>query len=410
MPREGPPQRAGHWSPVPPTMTKKSSVSKPVSTAPAAWLGLVFLSGSLVAGWSLMSLSPPVALAVAAVGAVLPWAWAAWRPADDGVSLSIADEPVVDDHRQPLGRALSGAGAELEKQLAQADDELQRITALLEDAVPELVRHLGDISTRARRQQDIAAGAAGEAGKSETYQDFVSQASNRLQDHVSRMVEGSRSGMELVEQMESIAARVKDVTGLLGEIDGIAKQTNLLALNAAIEAARAGEAGRGFAVVADEVRNLSNRTGAFSRQILEQMEGIEQEILRADDRINAMASQDRVSALGETGNVESVLTEVGQANLAMSEAAAEVTRLAGELETTASLATGQLAFRDAIDRLVAEARRRHDAVREVLAQTAAVGSALENGSFDRRADSLLAEFGHSVSRVRTPAQGRGRSH
>jgi methyl-accepting chemotaxis protein len=366
----------------------------------------MFLGTSLITGWFLMSLSPPAALAVAGLGSVLPWAWAAWRSAPEAERPSFDDEPVVDDHRAPLGRALSGAGAELENQLAQADEELQRITTLLEDAVPELVRHLGDISTRARRQQDIAAGAAGEADKREAYQGFVSQASDRLQDHVSRMVEGSRSGMELVEQMESIAARVKDVTGLLGEIDGIAKQTNLLALNAAIEAARAGEAGRGFAVVADEVRNLSNRTGAFSRQILEQMEGIEQEILRADDRINAMASQDRVSALGETGNVESVLTEVGQANLAMSEAAAEVTRLAGELESTASIATGQLAFREAIDRLVSEARRRHDAVRQVLVQTAAMGSALENGSFDRRADSLLAEFGHSLSRARAPAQGR----
>ena len=391
-------------------MTMKFSASTPTRAAPPLWLGLVFLGGSLIAGWFLLPLSPPVALGVSALGAVLPWTWSAWRPAGQTVSLSVADEPVVDDHRAPLGRVLSGAGAELEKQLAQADEELVRITALLEDAVPELVRHLGDISTRARRQQDIASGAAGEAGKSETYQGFVSQASDRLQDHVSRMVEGSRSGMELVEQMESIAARVKDVTGLLGEIDGIAKQTNLLALNAAIEAARAGEAGRGFAVVADEVRNLSNRTGAFSRQILEQMEGIEQEILRADDRINAMASQDRVSALGETGNVESVLTEVGQANLAMSEAAAEVTRLAGELETTASIATGQLAFRDAIDRLVSEARRRHDAVRAVLAKTAAVGSALENGSFDRRADSLLAEFGHSLSLARVPAKGHGRTH
>ncbi|WP_449245519.1 methyl-accepting chemotaxis protein [Cellvibrio fontiphilus] len=103
--------------------------------------------------------------------------------------------------------------------------------------------------------------------------------------------------MELVEKVGKIADQMPDVIRALKDIDQIASQTNLLALNAAIEAARAGEAGRGFAVVADEVRALSNRSAGFSRDIQQQLGGIANAIADLDQVVGTVASQDMTYVL-----------------------------------------------------------------------------------------------------------------
>jgi methyl-accepting chemotaxis protein len=87
--------------------------------------------------------------------------------------------------------------------------------------------------------------------------------------HVDTMASGSRA--------QAMAARVRDIAGILELINQVADQTNLLALNAAIEAARAGDAGRGFAVVADEVRRLAERSKASAAQISKIMSNAESE-------------------------------------------------------------------------------------------------------------------------------------
>jgi methyl-accepting chemotaxis protein len=85
--------------------------------------------------------------------------------------------------------------------------------------------------------------------------------------------------------VSELSTQVEGIYGILQTIQGIAEQTNLLALNAAIEAARAGEQGRGFAVVADEVRNLAGKTQQSTEEIQHMIEGLKKS---ADRSMNAM--------------------------------------------------------------------------------------------------------------------------
>jgi methyl-accepting chemotaxis protein len=287
--------------------------------------------------------------------------------------------------------------------LSGTDDELRRVDNLVSEAIPKLIESFGNITQQAQTQQALTLAATTNDDTRQRFEGFVNQASATLQGYVDRLIDGSRAGMELVEQMDNISQRVREVTGFLGEIESISKQTNLLALNAAIEAARAGEAGRGFAVVADEVRTLSNRTGTFSRQILDQMGGIQVEIDRAEARINAMASQDMVSALEARSDVESALREICASNDTMNSSAGEVSRIAADLEKTVNVAVTNLQFQDLITQLIGHARRQNESIREVLAQLAVIGATLRDGVFADQAEVLLEELDQRIAGARNAA-------
>ncbi|GAA7190546.1 methyl-accepting chemotaxis protein TlpB [Helicobacter pylori] len=117
-------------------------------------------------------------------------------------------------------------------------------------------------------------------------QGLVKESKDAIGDLFSQITESAHTEEELSSQVEQLSRNADDVKSILHIINDIADQTNLLALNAAIEAARAGEHGRGFAVVADEVRNLAGRTQKSLAEINSTIMVIVQEINAVSSQMN----------------------------------------------------------------------------------------------------------------------------
>lgn len=171
--------------------------------------------------------------------------------------------------------AVSGANERLLSS-AQHVDEIAELTkkGLLEQkagtdsvaaAINQLDASAGDVRRNTQEAAEKSLQTYDSANQSLTIAEKTTQDINDLKDKV---IDNAQHIAELEKQSE-------DVGGVLEVITGIAEQTNLLALNAAIEAARAGEQGRGFAVVADEVRSLANRTRESIKQIQATIQGLQ---------------------------------------------------------------------------------------------------------------------------------------
>ena len=176
-------------------------------------------------------------------------------------SLAAAGDEIAATARQ------QSHGAEL-----QRDQTNQVATAMQEMA--STVMQVSENSSNAATASQRAASAAHQGGKV-------------VQETLSRMHAIAQSVGETAKKVEELGKQSDQIGKIIGVIDDIADQTNLLALNAAIEAARAGEQGRGFAVVADEVRKLAERTSSATKEITAMIRSIQAETKSA---VTAMQS------------------------------------------------------------------------------------------------------------------------
>lgn len=369
----------------------------------AAWAGA---GGSVLLLGALLAFEPAArSFAVVAAFLLLIFAWLVLclRGVKSAASQVASDTATVRrEIVERSGEAIVHVSAEASRQVVEMRNEIRRTQAIFSEAIEKLVGSFHDMNTQIQRQQSLGMqiiSGGGDEGAVNEFQSFATKTSETLRQFVDSVVENSRLAMSLVEMTDRIIHQMSEVRGMLGEIEGIAKQTNLLALNAAIEAARAGEAGRGFAVVADEVRDLSGRTNHFSQQIRGSLINMQSTIEATEKAINQMAAQDMTFALTSKSDVESAMVGINEMNRRTGESVIELNAIADHVEQSVNQAVMSLQFQDMVTQLLGHVGRRLDVLDEILADERRMANVMNDTSNPAAALAALSEICLHVDQI-----------
>ncbi|CAE6910196.1 methyl-accepting chemotaxis protein [Vibrio sp. B1FLJ16] len=227
------------------------------------------------------------------------------------------------------------------RQLADKTEHAKQVVAATRNSSDAQFKEVDLVATAAEemtqtaalvvQNAEIAVNAAGEASESaEKGQQVIRASEIQMQELLSTMTNA-------VPVVEDLAKNNSNITEILTVIEGISEQTNLLALNAAIEAARAGEQGRGFAVVADEVRNLASRTQSSVGEIREVIASVQigtQAVVESitDGNQRAQASAEQVNmAVNELQKIFESIAAINNMNTQIVKAAEEQQSVSNEV-------------------------------------------------------------------------------
>ncbi|WP_426199652.1 methyl-accepting chemotaxis protein [Pseudomonas sp. DC3200b2] len=219
------------------------------------------------------------------------------------------------------------------------------MAAVTDDALRGIQRQNDEIAQSATAMNQMSA-AVEEVASNAVLASEAARASSTAAEHGQRQVGQTVHAINDVqgavdraaEELDALAGQVRSIGGVLEVIRGVAEQTNLLALNAAIEAARAGEAGRGFAVVADEVRALAHRTQQSTAQIEEMVVGIQAGADKAVKSMNDSSERARISvSVAEAAgaalvDINHAIAQINARNLNIASATEQQAQVAREVD------------------------------------------------------------------------------
>lgn len=263
------------------------------------------------------------------------------------------DAEVVNESLHVL---MSDVDAVIDQEVEIVRGELLQVKELVAEAIETLNDSFsalhGQTQAEYRLVVSLLDNLGGSTGEGMSIQKFSTEIKSVLGYLIELLTKSSQRSSETVTKIDDMVGQIESIFVLLEDVKGIADQTNLLALNAAIEAARAGEAGRGFAVVADEVRKLSLNSNILNDQIRKQAEKAKQTVDQVRKIVSETATKDLDQASTSQVKVTGLVQELEEMNDGISNKLGDVSVIISDIETSVSNAMRSLQFEDIVRQLV----------------------------------------------------------
>jgi methyl-accepting chemotaxis protein len=322
------------------------------------------------------------------------WVLLAWRNDATTTANAVNEQAVTTKSCVAMSAMLNELTELVDESVVTSHSVISQVDGLLHDAINKLGSSFQAMAADTKAEHQVINVVLEKMGKGVskngkdtgeedtqyiTMEMFVKETEQILQTFVGTLVMVSRESVATARRMDDITQQMDKIFSLLENIQAIASQTNLLALNAAIEAARAGEAGRGFAVVADEVRKLSQDSATFNDQIRDHVTEAKSSVYEVRDMVGKMAASDMSRSIEAKSKVDDMMRQLTNSEEEIADAVKQVSKISSRIDNHVSIAVQSLQFEDIASQLLIHTQSRISAIQDLMASITRLVQGREQG-------------------------------